>query len=54
MYLVMEFFSQYDLHNVFKIFTDGKKWLSTETLIIKSQSSDKFLVFVMFACFPFK
>ena len=25
MYLVMEIFSQYDLHNVFKIFTDGKK-----------------------------
>ena len=27
-------FSQCDLHNVFKIFTDGKKYLSTETLII--------------------
>ena len=22
---VMEIFSQYDLHNIFKIFTDGKK-----------------------------
>ena len=50
----MEIFSQYDLHNIFKIFTGGKKYLSTETLIIKSQSCDKFLVFVMFACFPFK
>ena len=49
---VMEIFSQYDLHNIFKIFTDGKK--STETLKIKSQSCDKFPVFVMFACFPFK
>ena len=50
----MEFFSQYDLHNIFKIFTDGKKYLPTETLIIKSQSCDKFPVFMMFACFPFK
>ena len=25
-----------------------------ETLIIKSQSCNKFLFFVMFACFPFK
>ena len=31
---VMKIFSQYDLHNIFKIFTDGKKYLSTETLII--------------------
>ena len=46
----MEIFSQYDLHNIFKIFTDGK----TETLKIKSQSCDKFPVFVMFPCFPFK
>ena len=30
----MEMFSQCDLHNIFKIFTDGKKYLSTETLII--------------------
>ena len=30
----MEIFSQYDLHNIFKIFTDGKKYLPTETLII--------------------
>ena len=51
---VVEIFSQYDLHNIFKIFIDGKKGLSTETLILKSQSCDKFPVFVMFACFPFK
>ena len=50
----MEIFSQYDLHNIFKIFTDGEKYLLMETLIIWSQSCDKFLVFVMFACFPFK
>ena len=50
----MEIFSQYDLHNIFKIFTDGRKYLSTETLKIKSQSCDKFPVFVMFACSPFK
>ena len=31
---VMKIFSQCDLHNIFKIFTDGKKYLSTETLII--------------------
>ena len=34
MNLVMEIFSQCDLHNIFKIFTDRKKYLSTETLII--------------------
>ena len=50
----MEIFSQYNLYNIFKIFTDGKKQLSTETLKIKSQSCDKFPVFVMFACFSFK
>ena len=50
----MEIFSQYDLHNIFKIFTDGKKWLWTETLKIKSRSCGKFPVFVMFPCFPFK
>ena len=50
----MEIFSQYKLHNISKIFTDGKKVLSTETLIIKSQSCDKFPVFAMFTCFPFK
>ena len=31
----MEIFSQYDRHNIFKIFTDGKKMLPTETLKIK-------------------
>ena len=51
---VMEIFSQYNLYNIFKIFTDRKKKLSTETLIMKSQSCNKFPVFVMFACFPFK
>ena len=35
------------------IFAIFSKYLSTETLIIKSQSCDKFPVFVMFACFPF-
>ena len=50
----MEIFSQCDLRNILKIFTDGKKYLSTETLIIWSQSCDKFLVFVMFVYFPFK
>ena len=50
----MEIFSQYDRHNIFKIFTDGKKKLPTETLKIESQSCNKFPVFVMFACFPFK
>ena len=50
----MEIFSQYDRHNIFKIFTDGKKKLPTETLKIKSQSCNKFPVFMMFACFPFK
>ena len=47
-------FSQYDLHNIFKRLIDGKKKLSTETLIIRLQSCEKFPVFVMFACFPFK
>ena len=41
----MEIFSQYDLHNIFKIFTDEKKYLTTESLKIKSQSCDKFPVF---------
>ena len=51
---VIEIFSQYDLHNIFKIFADGKKYISTETLKIKSQSCDKFHVFMMFACLAFK
>ena len=51
---VTEIFSQHDLHNIFKVFIEGKKLLSMETLIIKSQSCDKFPVFVMFPCSPFK
>ena len=49
----MEIFSHYDLHNIFKIFIDGKIVI-VETLVIKSQSCNKFPVFVMSACFPFK
>ena len=50
----MKIFSQYDRHNIFKIFTDGKKNLSTETPKIKSQSCEKLPVVVISACFPFK
>ena len=47
----MEIFSQCDLHNIFKIFIDGKIVIDGKK---ESQSCDKFPVFVMFACFPFK
>ena len=45
MYLVMEIFSQYDLHSVFKIFTDGKK------IVIDGNSHNKITKLRQVPCF---
>ena len=49
---VMEIFSQYDRHNIFKIFTDGKKSYRRKLSKLNHKVATSSLV--MFACFPFK